>query len=285
MSNKLISYYLKKASNGGFAIPHFNFNDCWDLQAIVEAAEELRTPIFAGTVMKVTDTLGVDLAASICKTIAARASVPVFLHMDHSTCIQLCKHCISCGYDSVMIDSSAKSLEENISDINQVIAMAAPYEVNVEAEIGRIRGRDDVEGGYLGNDFLVQVADAKALVEATGVDALAIGIGTQHGFYQGKPELNFQRLSEVNKAVDTPLVLHGGTGIPAEDVRKAIRLGINKVNVGTIIRYTYLQGMHDEIERVGAAVHPGIVVAPVREKIKQVVREAIHMCMSENSAE
>lgn len=285
MSNKLISYYLQKANAGGFAIPHFNFNDCWDLQAIVEAAEEMRTPIFAGTVMKVTDSLGVDLAAAICKTIAARAKVPVFLHMDHSTSIDLCKQCISCGYDSVMIDASAKSLEENISDVNRVIAAAKPYGVNVEAEIGRIRGRDDVEGGYLGKDFLVQVADAKALVDATGVDALAIGIGTQHGFYQGKPELNFQRLSEVDAAVDTPLVLHGGTGIPVEDVRKAISLGINKVNIGTIIRYTYLQGMHDEIERVGAAVHPGVVVVPVREKIKKVVRDAISMCMSENSAE
>ena len=285
MSNALVTHYLEKAARGGFAIPHFNFNDCWDLQAIVAAAEELRTPIFAATVMKVTDSLGVDLAASICKTIAARASVPVFLHMDHSNSVELCAKCIDAGYDSVMIDSSAKSLEENIEDVRAVIALAQPRGVNVEAEIGRIRGRDDVEGSYLGNDFLVQVADAKALATATGVDALAIGIGTQHGFYQGKPELNFQRLSEVDQVIDTPLVLHGGTGIPVEDVRKAIKLGINKVNVGTIIRYTYLKGMRDEIERVGPAIHPGVVIAPVLEEVKEVVKSAILMCMSQNSAE
>ena len=285
MSNALVTHYLEKAARGGFAIPHFNFNDCWDLQAIVAAAEELRTPIFAATVMKVTDSLGVDLAASVCKTIAARASVPVFLHMDHSNSVELCAKCIDAGYDSVMIDSSAKSLEENIADVRAVIALAQPRGVNVEAEIGRIRGRDDVEGSYLGNDFLVQVADAKALAEATGVDALAIGIGTQHGFYQGKPELNFQRLSEVDQVVDTPLVLHGGTGIPVEDVRKAIKLGINKVNVGTIIRYTYLKGMHDEIERVGPAIHPGVVVAPVLAEVKEVLKNAIRKCMSENSVD
>lgn len=285
MSNTLVSHYLKKASLNGFAIPHFNFNDCWDLQAIVAAAEELRTPIFAATVMKVTDSLGVDLSAAICKAITKNAKVPVFLHMDHSTSIDLCKKCIDAGYDSVMIDASAKSLEENIHDVREVIAAASAKGVNVEAEIGRIRGRDDVEGSYLGNDFLVQVADAKALAEETGVDALAIGIGTQHGFYQGKPELNFQRLSEVNDVIDTPLVLHGGTGIPVEDVRHAIRCGINKVNVGTIIRYTYMKGMHDEIDRVGASIHPGVIVSPVLKQVKEVVKDAIRMCMSENSAE
>ena len=285
MSNELISHYLKKAAEGGFAIPHFNFNDCWDLQAIVAAAEELHTPIFAATVMKVTDTLGVDLAASIARTIAARASVPVFLHMDHATSAELCGRCIEAGYDSVMIDASARPLEENISEVQKVMRLARGKPVNVEAEIGRIRGRDEVEGGYHGEDFLVQVADAKALAEATGVDALAIGIGTQHGFYQGKPELNFQRLSEVDRAIETPLVLHGGTGIPVEDVRRAIRLGINKVNVGTIIRYTYMKGLREEIERVGPLIHPGVIIAPALEQVKVVVRAAIHMCMSENSAE
>ena len=285
MSNELIQHYLKKASQNGFAIPHFNFNDCWDLQAIVEAADEMRTPIFVASVMNVCNTLGIDLAVAMTKAVAARAKVPVFLHMDHSSSVELCGRCIEAGYDSVMIDSSAKSLEENIADTNTVIAMAAARGVHVEAEIGRIRGRDEGEGTYLGKDYLVQVADAKALVDATNVDALAIGIGTQHGFYRGKPELNFQRLSEVHRAIETPLVLHGGTGIPEEDVRHAIQLGISKVNIGTIIRYTYMKGMREEIERVGPAVHPGLIVAPVREQIKSVVRSAIQMCMSENTAE
>ena len=143
------------------------------------------------------------------------------------------------NYPSVMIDASKYSLEENIGMVKKVVEYARPKGVHVEAELGKIKGKG-IEGDFKGGDFLINVEEAITLVKETGVDSLAVGIGTAHGFYEGKPEINFKRLAEVNAAVNIPLVLHGGTGIPEEDIRKAIKNGINKVNVGTIIHCTYM---------------------------------------------
>jgi len=131
---------------------------------------------------------------------------------------------------------------------------------------------------------LVHVPDAVALAEETGVDSLAVGIGTAHGFYEGKPEINFIRLAEVNAAVTIPLVLHGGTGISEEDIRNAIRNGINKVNVGTIIHCTYMNGMREELSRLGPNAYTLDVVKPVKEKIKEVVKAWIRVCMANGKA-
>ena len=136
-----------------------------------------------------------------------------------------------------------------------------------------------------GGDFLVQVDDAVELVRQTRVDALAIGIGTAHGFYQGKPEINFKRLAEVNEALDIPLVLHGGTGIPEEDVRKAIRNGINKVNVGTQIRYTYMSSVVDIVQKRGAVTHTIDIMQEVLPYIKKVASDWIRVCMADGKAE
>ena len=127
----------------------------------------------------------------------------------------------------------------------------------------------------------MQVSDAIALVEKTGVDSLAIGIGTAHGFYPGKPEINFKRLSEVNEAISIPLVLHGGTGIPEEDVRRAIKGGINKVNVGTEIRYTYMSQAHKAISERGPATHTVEIMQDVRKAIKEVVKKWIRICLAD----
>lgn len=276
--------WLKDADEKEYAIPAFNFNDCWDLKGILRAAEAEKAPVMVSSVGYVVDTLGLAYCAALGLTAMKQASTPVFLHLDHQTSVEVCKKAVDLGYPSVMIDASAKSLEENIASVQEVVRYAHRHGALVEGEIGRIRGKDD-EGTFLGEDFLVQTADAVELASESGLDMLAISIGTQHGFYKGEPHINMERLSEVNAALDIPLVLHGGTGIGEEVIREAIRRGINKINVGTAIRYTYMKTLNQTISEQGAAVPPGRLVQPALQDIEQVVRTWIRACNADHRAE
>lgn len=131
---------------------------------------------------------------------------------------------------------------------------------------------------------MVRVEDAVELAEKSGLDILAVGIGTAHGFYQGKPEINFKRLAEVNEALELPLVMHGGTGIPEEDVRRAIRNGINKVNVGTIIKYTYLSTVKEVLDREGPTIYTTELMKPAVNAVKEEVKRWIRTCMADGKA-
>ena len=275
--------YLAKADREGFAVPAFNFSDIWDFLAIIEAAEEENAPVMLASNPHVADTIGVDICAALGMAASKKANVPLILHLDHSPSIEQCKAAVDCGYPSIMIDASKFPLDENIRVVTEVTKYAAGKKVHVEAEIGRIRGKG-YEGGFSGDDFLVKVDEAAALVKATGVDSLAVGIGTAHGFYEGKPDINFKRLGEVNQAVSIPLVLHGGTGIPEDDIRKAIENGINKVNVGTIIHSTYMNNMREELAKRGPNPYTLDVVKPVKEKIREVVKGWIRVCRANGKA-
>ena len=275
--------WLNDSEEKKYAIPSFNFNDCWDLKAIVAAAEEENAPVFITSGAVAIDTLGFENCAALGYVAKKNAKVPIFLHLDHSVDVTRCKKAVDMGYDAVMIDASSKPLQENIESIKEVASYAHPKGIIVEGEIGRIRGKD-IEGTYVGEDFLVNPMEAKQLAEESSVDMLAVGVGTQHGFYKGKPEINMQRLKEVDELVPVPLVLHGGTGIPEEDVRAAIQRGIRKVNVGTIIRYTYMQSMFREIGKQGTETPPGKIVQPVLNDIKAIVKAWIRVCMANDKA-
>ena len=274
---------IKKADQGGYAVPSFNYSDIWDFLAIIEAAEEENAPIMIASNPLVVEAIGVEVCGAMGAAAMAKAKIPLFHHLDHSFKVEMCKAAIDNGYPSVMIDASKYSLSENIAKVLEVVEYAKAKNVHVEAEIGRIKGAG-IEGNFEGGDFLVQVNEAAELVKATGVDSLAVGIGTAHGFYEGKPEINFRRLKEVNDAIDTPLVLHGGSGIPEEDIKMAIKNGINKVNVGTIIHCTYMNNMREELIRLGENPYTLDVVPPVKEKIKAVVKEWIRVCMANGKA-
>jgi fructose/tagatose bisphosphate aldolase len=142
-----------------------------------------------------------------------------------------------------------------------------------------------VEGVYAGNDFLAQVGEVVRFVRESEVDCLAVGIGTAHGFYQGKPEIHFDRLAEINAAVSLPLVLHGGTGIPEADVRRAIRGGINKVNVGTIIHCTYMNAVRSQLLRLGENAYTLDVMKPAREAVREEVKKWIRVCMADGKGD
>ncbi len=284
MAREEILEALERARREGYAVPHFNFASFFELTAIAEAAAELRAPVFAASLPKVTKTYGPKVLRAAVDELKTRTGATLYLHLDHTNDTALCKKAVDAGYDSVMIDASRFSLEENCSTIREVAAYAHPRGCAVEGEIGKIKSRGDT-GDYSGEDCLVQVEDAAVLARESGVDYLAAAIGTAHGFYQGKPQIHFRRLEEVREAVAQPLVLHGGTGIPIEDVRDCIKLGIAKVNVGTIIRYTYLSRLREEIERQGALTPPVDLIYPgVTDSVKAVVQEWIQVCMAEGKA-
>ena len=274
---------LKRADDEGFAVPSFNYSDIWDFIAITEAAEEENAPVMIASNPLVVNAISIEMCGAMGRVAMEKSKTPLIHHLDHSYEVGLCVQAVDAGFPSVMIDASNHPLKENARITGEVVAYAGARGVHVEGEIGKIMGRG-AEGDYTGGGFLAETDDAVYLVEATGLDSLAVGIGTAHGFYKGKPEINFSRLAEINEAVDTPLVLHGGTGIPEEDVKRAIKLGINKVNVGTIIHCTYMNGMRRELASRPENSYTLDVVKPVLEEIKHVVRGWIKVCMANGKA-
>lgn len=274
---------FKKADRGGYAVPAFNFNDIWDLTAIIRAAEAVRSPVMVMAVPRVLDCIGREAGAAMALAAARTASVPVFLHLDHCTDVDICKKAVDLGFPSVMIDGSALPLDQNIAKVKEVCAYAHRRNAVVEAELGRIMGNNE-EGTYTDTDFLIQVDEAVRLTRETGVDALAVGIGTAHGFYKGKPKIHFYRLIEVHDAIDTPLVLHGGTGIPVEDIHRAIDNGINKVNIGAALRYAYITALQELLADAEPTSHPLDIHARAREKIEMAVCEGIRSIRSDGHA-
>ena len=274
---------LAAANAGGFAVPAFNYSDIWDFLAIIEAAEELEAPIFISSNQQVVTDIGIELTGAFGAAASAKAKVPVIHHLDHSNKVSICKAAVDNHYPSVMIDASARPLEDNISTVREVVTYAHAQGVFVEGEVGRIQGMG-VEGMYTGTDFLARVEDCEKFVAESGVDSLAAGVGTAHGFYKGKPEIHFDLLEKIKKAVKIPMVLHGGTGIPQEDVRRAIKNGINKMNVGTIIHCTYMNAMRAELDARGENPYTLDVVKPVIVKIKEVVKGWIKVCMADGKA-
>jgi len=283
MGRDLLRGLLRSADEGGYAIPAFNYTDIWDMMAIIRAAEEERAPIMLASNEVVVKFTSVEICSALGGAAAANSSVTVVHHLDHSLSSHICMACIDHGYPSVMIDASMCDLEENIRIVREVAEYGHARNVHVEAEIGKIKGKS-AEGEFTGGDFLAEVADAVALAEATGIDSLAVGIGTAHGFYKSRPEIHFGRLAEINEAIDIPLVLHGGTGIPEEDIKKAIKYGINKVNVGTVIHTTLMNGMRRELNRLGDGQMTLDVVKPVIDEMTAVVRGWIKVCMADGKA-
>ncbi|MGR5095427.1 class II fructose-bisphosphate aldolase [Vibrio maritimus] len=263
--SELITEYYKT----GKCLIGFNFNDIWDGQAICSVAEENNQPVMLMAYTAVIDALGVELVVSMVAGLRKRHKVPIYLHLDHCGDIQQVLDAVDAGFDSVMYDGSHLSLEENIANTKKVVDYAHSKGVIVEAELGKIRGRGFDEN----DDFLAAVADVKALREQTGVDMIAVGIGTAHGHYQGEPEIHFDRLEEIYQAVDVPLVLHGGTGISGEDIRRSITMGIAKINVGTAIHTAYMQTLGKEIALDGLAAYPPVTMQKVLPEIAQEVQK------------
>ena len=224
---------LKEANDLNMAVGAFNTHNLEMLPAIIKAAVKEKTPVIVQTSCGTANYIGHKNLVSICKSMADEYGAEVVLHLDHAKDYDEIRKAIDAGYSSVMFDGSSLPLKENILGTKRVVAYAKTYGVSVEAELGTVGGTED--GIAVAQDEVryTDPADAVEFVKQTGIDALAVAIGTNHGQYKSKTNINFERLKEIKDVVDIPLVIHGGTGVKEEDVKKVIDLGIRKFNVGT----------------------------------------------------
>ena len=223
---------FKKAQEGKFAIPAPNFIDLESLRWHVETAERHNLPlILALAEAHIGENITLEDAALVGKKYAEEAKVPVVLHLDHGTTPEVIKKAIDLGFSSVMIDASQDTFEENVRKTKDIIDYAHPKGVVVEAEIGHVGAGENYENHETSDSQYTTVEEAKKFAEETGVDSLAISIGTAHGMYKGIPEINFDRLKEIAAAVDTPLVLHGGSSSGDENLNRCATNGIKKINI------------------------------------------------------
>jgi len=228
---------LKKAEEGGYGVGMFNVLNLEMIQSVILAAEENSSPVIMS--LPEVDWWYVDTELVIKAMVekARSSSIPVVLHYDHGHNIKFMRKLLDCGWTSLMIDESRRPLEENIEITARVVEMAREYGASVEGELGHVPG---LEGQVdspeaLSQDMYTRVDEAVYFAEKTGVDALAVAIGTVHGEYKFKPALNFKRLKELQSQLKIPLVLHGGSGLSASDFKKCIELGVRKINVFTEI--------------------------------------------------
>ncbi|GFZ25531.1 fructose-bisphosphate aldolase [Lacrimispora indolis] len=223
---------FKKAQEGGYAIPAPNFIDLESLRWHVETAEKLNVPLILPLAeAHIGENITLEDAALVGKKYAAEAKVPVALHLDHGTNPEIIKKAVDLGFTSVMIDTSMESFEENVRRTKEIIAYAHARGAVVEAEIGHVGAGENYENHDESDSQYTTVEEARRFVEETGVDSLAISIGTAHGMYKGIPEINFDRLKEIARAIDTPLVLHGGSSSGDENLARCAVNGISKINI------------------------------------------------------
>lgn len=233
MSFVPMSDLVGKAYRGGYAVPAFCAWNAEVIEAVLATAEKLRSPVILMSGPGEFPVLAPGPMSAVAYALAARHDVPAALHLDHGDSLEMVRACVEARYTSVMLDFSARPLEENIEALRQVVAMSRPRGITVEGELGKIGRADDAsaEGGAA--SAFTDPAEASDYVRRTGVDLLAVSVGNKHGFYRGDPHLEFGLLSELRSAVSVPLVMHGGTGIPEKDIRRSVELGIAKVNVAS----------------------------------------------------
>lgn len=274
-----LDYVLKKAQAEHYGVGLFNTTDTDMLEAAISAAEELNSPIIIGTAEVLLPSGELDLIAPSIIAAAKRAKVPVVVHYDHGLTFDRCMQALKLGFSSIMFDGSAGDEEQNIKDTAEIVKIAHSFGATVEGEIGHV-GQAAL-GDNAVTDSYTTPEEAEDFINKTGVDALAIAIGTAHGAYKEKPCLDIGRLKEIRAKVDTPLVLHGGSGLSDDDFRNTIREGIAKVNIFTDLCLAGISAMEEGTAK-------GMEYLQIRDlkvaKIKEVIKEKIRLFGSENKA-
>lgn len=272
---------LIEAQKGGYAVGAFNAENMEMVQAIIEAAEELRAPVIIQTTPGSVKYGGLDYYyANVCAG-ASRASVPVVLHLDHGSSFDLASQAYRVGYSSIMIDGSKLSFEDNINLSKRVVDMCSAGNIPVEAELGTVGGKEDDHESN--GDIYTDPEKAVEFVERTHVSSLAVAIGTAHGFYAKTPVLDLNRLEAIRKVVDIPLVLHGASGLSDEQVKECIKRGITKVNFATELRAAFSKGVKKAISDNPDVIDPKAYNKVGKEYVKQLVKEKMLVCGCTNA--
>lgn len=274
---------LADAQKGGYAVGAFNVENMEMVKAVIAAAEELHAPVMLQTTPSTIKYGTLETYYAIVAAEAKKASVPVCLHLDHGSSFELAVQALKAGYTSVMIDGSHEDLEGNIAVSKQVADVARACGIPVEAELGKVGGKeDDLEADA---DTNTDPMEAKEFVERTGVTSLAVAIGTAHGFYKGTPVLDKERVSEIRKVVSIPLVLHGASGLSDDEVRECVRRGICKVNFATELRAAYTDAGKKLIEEKPDTFDPKKLGVVGMEAVKTLVMERMKVCGCDRKAD
>ncbi len=296
-----------KGKEGKYALGAFNTNNLEITQAIIEAAVEKDSPVIIATSESAIKYAGLKEISKIVRSLGEAAPIPVSLHLDHGKDIGIIKKCISNGWTSIMIDGSGYDYDKNVEVTREVVEMCHPEGISVEAELGRLGGIEDNISVDERDARLTDPEEARRFVEDTGCDTLAIAIGTSHGAYKfkGESKLAFDRLEEINSLVKTPLVLHGASsvipevvekatrygasfpgakGVPVEDIKTAISLGITKINIDTDLRMAFTASIREFLSNNPDVFDPRKILGASRTGMKQVVLDKIDILGSGGKA-
>ncbi|MBQ8534936.1 MAG: class II fructose-1,6-bisphosphate aldolase [Bacilli bacterium] len=266
---------LGKAKQEHYAVPHFNINNLEWAKYILEQCQAMNIPVILGVSEGAAKYMGgfnaiTGMVKGLLKDL--NITIPVCLHVDHGTSFETCKNAIDAGFTSVMIDASKHELEENIRITKDVVDYAHERGASVEAEVGHIGGTEDNITSSATNATL---EDCLTLYNNTGIDSLAPALGSVHGFYKGEPNLDFETMDIINKAIPIPLVLHGGSGIPEDKIKKAIACGISKINVNTELQFTWSNAVREFVKNDTEAIDPRKVIGsgekPMKKRIEEIV--------------
>lgn len=275
---------LNKAKDNGYAVGQFNINNLEYIQAILQAAEEEKSPVILGVSEGAGKYMGgFKVVVAMVKSLMEEygTTVPVAIHLDHGSSFEKCAQAIHAGFTSVMIDASHSPIEQNIELTKKVVELAHIHGVSVEAEVGTVGGEED---GVIGGINYADPEECLRLVKEAGIDCLAPALGSVHGPYQGEPNLGFKEMEEILNLTQVPLVLHGGTGIPTKDIQKAVSLGTAKINVNTENQMAQTKAIRQVLNEKTELYDPRKYLGPGTEAIKQTVIGKMREFGSSNKA-
>jgi tagatose 1,6-diphosphate aldolase GatY/KbaY len=273
-------YLLEHAQKQGYAIPAFNIHNLESVHCVLDTAKEMNSPVILAGTPSTYQYAGVPELVALVEAAAKDRNMQVALHLDHHTSFDDIEYKVRSGIRSTMVDGSHSPFDENIAITRKVVEMCHRYGATVEAELGQLVGQED--------DLVVDSVDepytdpmqAAEFVERTGIDSLAIAIGTAHGLYKETPKLDFERLRDIASRVSIPLVLHGASGVPADDVSRCVSMGICKVNVATELKIAYADTLKQVFEQDPSVNDPRVYNIEAKRAMAQVIRQKIDICGS-----
>lgn len=275
-------YLLQDAQAKGYAVPAFNIHNAETIQAILEVCCEMRSPVILAGTPGTFKHIALEEIYALCSAYSASYNIPLALHLDHHESLNDIRRKVNAGVRSAMIDGSHFPFDENVQLVKSVVEFCHRHDCSVEAELGRLGGVEDEMSVDEESAFLTVPSEAQRFVELTGVDSLAVAIGTAHGLYSSRPKIDFQRLAEIRQVVKVPLVLHGASDVPDEYVRRAISLGICKVNVATELKIAFAGAVKQWFSEHPEGNDPRYYMRVGMDAMKEVVKSKINVCGSAN---
>ncbi|HET7627050.1 MAG TPA: class II fructose-bisphosphate aldolase [Bacillales bacterium] len=267
-----------------YAVPAFATHNLEIMKAVVEAAEELSSPIIFQTTPGTIKYVGVEYMAAMARVAAEKSTIPIALHLDHGDCFETVIKCLRAGYTSIMFDGSRLSFSENIALVQKVVEVCHPVDVPVEAELGTIGGVEEDLEIVEAEARYTSPQQAETFVKQTKIDSFAPAFGTAHGVYKDDPKLDFNRLQEISTRVCLPIVMHGASGVSSTSVREALKFGVSKVNISTDLKNTFIEELRQYLKQHPKESDPRKYFLTARQVVKDVAKQIILNVKSDQKA-